>query len=403
MKRNTLWFIIASLILVGLAAVFIFVVLPGWQNEPENSFQIGFNNETAQARVLDIMEEGEVTLGTEPQNYQILLVKVLEGKYQGKLIEIDYGLRQIRPGNYSFKIGDEVLIGISELPDGTYSGYFVDFVRSKAILLLFLTFVVFSVLVSGWKGVRSLVALAASMAVILYYILPQLLAGKDPVLVSVSGAFFLLAFTLYFTYGWTIKTHAAVMGTFVALLITGLLSSGFVTLARLTGYGSEDALFLIQQSTTNLDLRGLVLGGMLIGALGVLDDLVITQASVVIELHLADPSQRFRNLFGAAMRVGRDHVAATVNTLVLAYTGAALPTMLLFALSGEAIGTLINLEYVTEEIVRTLVGSLGLMTSVPITTALSTLIVLYRSRLGSMLPVLGPLDSSNHSETHHHH
>ena len=404
MKRTTFWFSLAGVVIVGLAAFVIFVILPGWRSAVTTiPNQIGFNNDTARARVLDIMEEGETTLGDHVQTYQILLVKVQDGPYQNKLLEIDYGLRQVRPGNYTLAVGDEVLVSVSELPDGTLSAYFVDFVRSRALLILLMTFVLFSILVSGWKGIRSLVALAASMAVILYYILPQLLAGNDPVLVSVSGAFLLLAFTLYFTYGWTIKTHAAVLGTFLALLLTGLLSSLFVTLTRMTGYGSEDALFLIQQSTTTLDLRGLVLGGMLIGALGVLDDLVITQASVVIEIHQANPDQGFNGVFRSAMRVGKDHVAATVNTLVLAYTGAALPTMMLFALTGENIGSLINLEYVSEEIVRTLVGSLGLMCAVPITTALSTLLVLYRDRLGDILPLLGPLSSSEDAETHHHH
>jgi uncharacterized membrane protein len=404
LKSSSLWLLVASLVLIGFAALLIFVLIPVWQEGISAvPSQIGFTSDTARARVLDVMEEGETMLGEHAQMYQILLIKVLEGPYQNKLLEIDYGLRQVRPGNYLLNVGDEVLVSISELPDGTVSGYFVDFVRTRALMILFVTFVIFSIAVSGWKGVRSLIALAASLAVILYYILPQLLSGKDPVLVSVSGAFGLLSFTLYLTYGWSIKTHAAVLGTLLALMLTGLLSSIFVVTTRMTGYGSEDALFLIQQSSTSLDLRGLVLGGFIIGALGVLDDLVITQASVVIELYQANSAQRFTQLFRAAMRVGRDHVAATVNTLVLAYTGAALPTMMLFALTGENIGALVNLEYVSEEIVRTLVGSLGLIGAVPITTALSTLLVIHRSRFGRLLPLLGPLTIHEHGETFHHH
>jgi uncharacterized membrane protein len=225
----------------------------------------------------------------------------------------------------------------------------------------------------------------------LLYIIPEILSGRDPLLVSITGAFGLLAVTLYLVYGWTLKTHAAVIGTFIALLITGLLANYFVDLTRLTGFGSEEALFLLQVPDLQINLRGLVLGGMLIGALGVLDDLVITQASVVFELHEADPGLKFRWLYRRAMRVGQDHVAATVNTLVLAYAGAALPTLLLFAQSGESYLDLLNLEFVTEEIVRTLVGSLGLFTAVPITTALACAVALYHDRLGPIAAYLGPV------------
>jgi uncharacterized membrane protein len=210
-----------------------------------------------------------------------------------------------------------------------------------------------------------------------------------------------LAVTLYFTYGWTYKTHAAVLGTFIALIFTGLLAIYFVDLTRLTGFGSEDALFLVQQSQTQINLRGLVLGGMLIGALGVLDDLVITQASAVMELFTADPTQKWWVLMRRAMRIGQDHVAATVNTLVLAYAGAALPTMLLFSLSGESMAYLVNLEFVTEEIVRTLVGSLGLIAAVPITTTLAIGLVYNKHKFRHFGDYLGPLTSTTDPQHHH--
>jgi uncharacterized membrane protein len=160
------------------------------------------------------------------------------------------------------------------------------------------------------------------------------------------------------------------------LLITGTLAGLFVFFTRLTGSGDENALFLIQMLNTQINLRGLLLGGMIIGALGVLDDLVTTQASAVFELHHANESLGFRALFQAAMRIGQDHVAATVNTLVLAYAGAALPMLLMFSLGRSNYGFLINFEFIAEEIVRTLVGSLGLVTAVPLTTAIAILFVL---------------------------
>jgi uncharacterized membrane protein len=188
----------------------------------------------------------------------------------------------------------------------------------------------------------------------------------------------------------------------LTLLITGLLSSYFVNLTRLTGFGSENAMFLVQMADARINLRGLVLAGMLIGALGVLDDLVTSQSSAVFELRTADPNLDLHGLYGSAMRIGRDHVAATVNTLFLAYAGAALPMLLLFSLSGERYGYLVNLEFVTEEIVRTLVGSLGLIMAVPISTMLASLLALYNQRLGSLRRYLGPDNSGppDHGHTH---
>ena len=234
-----------------------------------------------------------------------------------------------------------------------------------------------------------------SLLVIITWIIPQILKGYDPVVISLSGAAVIMAVTIYFTYGWNLKTHAAMLGTLIALTITGLLASYFIDLAHLTGFSSEDALFLSQQSNVRINMRGLVLGGMLIGALGVLDDLVITQSSAVFELFRAGQVE-FRKLFVQAMRIGRDHVAATINTLVLAYAGAALPALLLFTLSGEQYAYLVNLEYIAEEIVRTLVGSLGLISAVPFTTALACLVATHQQQL----VFLGKTEGG---EAHHHH
>lgn len=172
----------------------------------------------------------------------------------------------------------------------------------------------------------------------------------------------------------------------------------------MTGFGSEEAMFVSQQPNTSIDLRGLVLSGILIGALGVLDDLVITQALAVFELHLANPSLSFARLYRQSMRIGQDHVAATINTLVLAYTGAALPLLLRVSQGGERLGTFVNREFVTEEIVRTLVGSLGLIAAVPLTTGLACLLVIHHQRLGRFRPLLGPVSlGDGHGHHHHHH
>jgi uncharacterized membrane protein len=172
-----------------------------------------------------------------------------------------------------------------------------------------------------------------------------------------------------------------------------------VLVTRLSGSGDENALFLLQMLNTQINLRGLLLGGMIIGALGVLDDLVTTQASAVFELHHANPSLGFAGLFQSAMRIGQDHVAATVNTLVLAYAGASLPMLLMFTLGRGDYGTLVNFQFVAEEIVRTLVGSLGLIAAVPLTTVIAILFVLRADSLGKWRSVLGP-EGSGTSHSH---
>jgi uncharacterized membrane protein len=263
-------------------------------------------------------------------------------------------------------------------------------------------FVVSTILLSGWKGVRSLVAMAFSFAVIMGFILPRILAGDNPVLVTTIGAFVILMTTLYVVYGWALKTHAAVLGILLALTITGTMAYYAIGFSRLTGFSSEESMFLTQQLSIVIDLRGLVLSSIIIGTLGVLDDLVITQTSAVFELHHANPELRFGSLYQRAMRVGQDHVAATVNTLVLAYTGAALPLLLLVTLAGEQFNTFINREFVAEEVVRTLVGSLGLIAAVPITTGLACLVVMHHHRLGPLRPWLGPLSRGGGHDHHHH-
>jgi uncharacterized membrane protein len=203
--------------------------------------------------------------------------------------------------------------------------------------------------------------------------------------------------TLYLTYGWTLKTHAAVLSMIVVLLITGALSALFVVFAKLNGTGDENVMFLMQLMETPINLRGLLLGGMIIGALGVLDDLVTTQASAVFELHHANPNFGFRALYNSAMRIGQDHVAATVNTLVLAYAGASLPMLLMFSLARGDYGYLVNFSFIAEEVVRTLVGSLGLIAAVPITTAVAIFFAQRSESLGRWEQVLGP-----EGEGHHH-
>jgi uncharacterized membrane protein len=281
------------------------------------------------------------------------------------------------------------------------SAYYTDYNRSFALWVLLGVFVLSILLMARRKGVGALVSLAFSLLVIIGYIIPHILAGEDPVRVSLIGSAILLGTTLYLTYGWNIKTHSAVLSIFFALVITGTLSIVFVNLAHLSGFGDENALFLTQVSSTQINLKGLLLGGMIIGALGVLDDLVTSQTAVAFELFSVDPTLGFREIFKRSMRIGQDHIAATVNTLFLAYSGASLPLLLLFALGRGNVPYLLNAEFVTEEIVRTLVGSIGLIAAVPISTVVAAFTVKNSHRLGDLIHYLGAVeDQQLHGHRH---
>ena len=360
-----------------------------------------FGAGNVRAKVTEIIEEGEIDLGGTIQRYQIARVELLEGEYRGLEMEMDYGRRGILSSTVYLRPGDTVLVMIGSTPDGLLTVYFVDFVRANSLLWLTGIFILVILIMSRWKGLRSILSMAFSLLVIIGYIIPHILAGEDPLRVSIIGSVILLGVTLYLTYGWNLKTHAAVVSMMFVLLITGTLAGLFVSFARLTGSGDENALFLLQMLNTQINLRGLLLGGMIIGALGVLDDLVTTQAAAVFELHHANKSLGFRDLFRAAMRIGQDHVAATVNTLVLAYAGAALPMLLMFSLGNGNYSFLVNYEFIAEEIVRTLVGSLGLVTAVPLTTAIAILFALRADSLERWRQLLGP-EGSRDDHTHAH-
>lgn len=370
--------------------------------EPPEATSEG-NLETVRSQVTEVVESGVFEVNGLSQRYQVFRVRADEGTWAGQIFEVDYGRMQFAAPGISVEVGDTLLISVVQRQDGTHQAYFVDFVRTSAMLWLLGAFVAASILLSGWKGVRSMLGMLFSFGVIVWYILPRILEGANPVAVSTVGAFLILAVTLYVVYGWTLKTHAAVLGTLTALSVTGLLAYYFIGLSHLTGFGSEEAVFLNQEFANQLDLRGLVLSGILIGALGVLDDLVITQASVVFELNMANPALSFTELYRRAMRIGQDHVAATVNTLVLAYTGAALPLLLLVYVGGERFVTFINREFVTEEVVRTLVGSLGLISAVPLTTLLACVVVRHHHRLGRFRWYFGPVMAGDGHDHHHHH
>ncbi|WP_208624871.1 YibE/F family protein [Streptomyces misionensis] len=246
--------------------------------------------------------------------------------------------------------------------------------RRFPVALLAGVFALAVVVVGRMRGVMALVALAVSFLVLNQFVLPAILQGSNPLLVAVVGSSAIMLIALYMCHGLSARTSVAVLGTLISLSLIGLLGAQFIGWAALTG-NTDDSTGLIHGLYPKIDMSGLLLAGVIIGSLGVLDDVTVTQTSAVWELHEANPSMGPRGLYRAAIRIGRDHIASVVNTLVLAYAGAALPLLLLFSIAQSGVGTVANSELVAEEIVRTLVGSIGLVASVPVTTALAALVV----------------------------
>ncbi|MEU0433790.1 YibE/F family protein [Streptomyces sp. NPDC006290] len=246
--------------------------------------------------------------------------------------------------------------------------------RKLPLTLLAGIFAVVVVVIGRMRGVMALVALAISFMILNFFILPAILQGSNPLLVAVVGSSAIMLIALYMCHGLSARTSVAVVGTLLSLVLIGLLGSVFIDWAVLTG-NTDDSTGLIHGLYPSIDMSGLLLAGVIIGSLGVLDDVTVTQTSAVWELHEANPTMGWRGLYRAGIRIGRDHIASVVNTLVLAYAGAALPLLLLFSIAQSSVGTVANSELVAEEIVRTLVGSIGLVAAVPVTTALAALVV----------------------------
>lgn len=297
-------------------------------------------------------------------------IEVTEGKDRG------HTFTEVVPpdATRSYSVGQDVVVAYAAKAPRDLQYSVVDTDRDLPMVLLAGLFALVVVLVGRLRGVLALVGLVISFAVLTLFILPAILQGSNPLVVAVVGGSAIMLATLYLCHGLSARTSVAVLGTLVSLLLIGLLGSLFIGWAGLTG-NTDDQTGLVHGLYPGIEIRGLLLAGVLIGSLGVLDDVTVTQTSAVWELKDADPGAGRRRIYRAAMRIGRDHIASVVNTLVLAYAGAALPLLLLFSIARSDVTMVATSEVVAEEIIRTLVGSIGLVASVPVTTLLAALVV----------------------------
>lgn len=364
--------IVGVVLVVAIIALLAAIVGRETSGTPGGDLAAG-DSETVRARVVEVLEEGTVSQGEFEQPYQRLRLRLTGGALAGQEVEAEHGLLGLTNQSRMLRAGDRALVEHSRTPEGEDLFFVVDYVRTGPLLWLTLLFVAATLLLSGWQGVRSLAGMGVSLVVIVGFIVPQILAGHNPVTIAILGAVVMMSVSLYLVYGWQRKTHVAVAGLLLSLILTGLLAAWFVSWTRLSGYGAEEAGFL-QVAGAQLDLKGLLLAGILIGTLGALDDVAINQSSAIFELSRANPNLGWQALFRHGMVIGRDHIAAMVNTLFLAYAGVALPLLLLLSVYREPLGTTLNREIIAEEIVRTLVGSLGLLAGVPLTTLIAALV-----------------------------
>jgi uncharacterized membrane protein len=365
-----------TIVAVALAVATVIGLIVLWPGHVDSQVAQGISTESERADVTSVREG--FCAGFSSQTCQFVHATIETGPEKGKHITVQLDAGGLDP---NVDPGDKIRVAKAPKPPKNApavagTGYTLyDFERRGPMLLLAGLFALVVLVFARWRGALSLVGLAISLALVLLFIVPAILDGKSALLVALVGAFAVAYTTIPLAHGWGPKSLAALLGSLASLLLTALLAVLFTNLTHLTGLSSEEAIFL-QIGAANVSLQGLLLAGMIIGALGVLDDVTISQASTVMALRRANPALNLRRLSGLALDVGRDHVSATVNTLVLAYVGASLPILLLFSATDLGVSDALNLEVVAKEVVATLVGSIGLITAVPITTALAALLAL---------------------------
>lgn len=375
-ESGRLRLVLAALIAVLVATVAgLFFSWPtgvGQQQALERAADIGLSTERINASVIS-SENAACSYSSIdfPQECRLLTLDLLEGPDAGAQVALPEINLSIERGLPQFEPGDGVILGFVPTTN-TY--FYEDIDRGGALLALGAIFVIIVVVFGRLRGLLALLSMAVTVGVFVAYIAPSVLDGNDPVLVALIGATLIAFVSFYLTHGFSPTTTVALAGTISALGLTFLLSWVFFELARFTGFSSGEALVL-PVLNENLNLSSLMLGGAIIGALGALDDVTVTQVATVGEIRRLDRSLPSSQLISSGLSIGRDHIAATVNTLLLAYAGASLPLILLFAASDQSLASVANSEVIAIEIVRTLCGSIGLIAAVPLTTILAAAIL----------------------------
>ncbi len=324
-------------------------------------------SEEVRARVIEIKERDE-------QNGIQQIVFVAESK-DGERFEVDTSTSYTEGLRYNLKKGSVIYLQVLRdvQTNEVEQAFLADVRRTTAIGWMAVLFAIIILSVGWMRGLSAMAGLAITIAIVFLFILPQILQGSDAVLITVIGSMVILAVNMHLSHGFKRSTALAYASTLIGLALVYVFGTWFTSLANLSGLASEESILLYFHAQQIIVPKGVLLAGIILGAVGVLDDIAITQSETVAEIAEANPALSRAELFTRAMRVGRHHIASTINTLVLAYAGVALPLLLLFMVVGEvSIWRFINEEPVAEEIIRTLAGTLALVLTVPIATWFAT-------------------------------
>lgn len=371
--RRGMW---AAVVVCAVGVIIGLIVL--WPSRSNSgSDPLGLDGDPITAQV--------TSQAVEPCSYDPLLgcrqIELIpnSGAYVGERLTFEQSL------NSPIRGGDSILVDVVIQDGGSPLIYFYDFERSTPLLLLLLVFVTAIVVLGRWRGVGALAGLAVSLVVIVGFTLPALLEGSNALAVALVASGLIAFVALFLAHGFNLATAAALLASIASLALTAVLAWLFVVTSKLTGLADETVGYLSALGS-DINPQGLLLAGVVIGSLGVLDDVTVTQVSAVWELKHAKPDSNFTELYNRALRIGRDHISSTVNTLFLAYAGASLPLLLLFSEAGQSLSSVATREIVAVEVVRALVGSIGLVASVPISTALAAATLASRSRPADEVP-----------------
>ncbi len=365
--------------IIGLLALLVFYILTPLpadaQNTPENQPNSNMPKENLyKAKVLEVVDEGETGSGEFKNKYQDLRLELLDGPDKGKIIVLTHGNLATLSDDMLLKQDDKVVILEFSRPDNSTEYIVTDKYRLDKLMWAAILFVLIVLAIARWKGLGSLIGLGISFIVIIKFIIPRILEGHDPLLISILGASGIMISTLYLAHGFSKRTSVALVSTIITFIFIGVLSVVFVNIAKISGLGSEEAYSLQYGFGSDINFRGLFLGGILIGALGVLDDVTTSLTTAIFEIAKNHKKISVGSLFKSGMEIGREHIASLVNTLVLAYAGASLPIFLFIVVNpaGHPIWSIINSELIAEEVIRVFAGSFGLILAVPLTALLAS-------------------------------
>lgn len=363
-------------IILGIIFFILVFYAPSYaQNNAENQFNPETPKENLyKAKVVEVVDEGEIVSGDYKNLYQDLRLELLDGPSKGKIIVLTHGNIVTLKEEQLVSAGEKVVVLEYSRPDGSSEYIVTDKYRLDNMIYIAIAFALVVLSIARWKGIGSLIGLSISFLVIIYFIIPQILQGRDALIITIIGASAIMISTLYLAHGFNKKTSIALLSTMLTFIFIGVLSIIFVGFVRISGLGSDDAYSLQYGFTNEINFKGLFLGGILIGALGVLDDITTSLTTSIFEIAKNHKKASYKNLFNSGMEIGREHIASLVNTLVLAYAGVSLPIFLFIVLNParHPIWAILNSELIAEEVVRVMAGSFGLILAVPLTALLAS-------------------------------